>query len=225
MNNENIINLAFLFFCIAFLIEMLIMVGVIFCEVYCSYKYERDYKLCVINYISSNPQKRDEELMQALLTEFTRYRNRRVNQFLYYDIYALNSHLISDLRTEEYKKYYKSKIKNNDIANKLERIDKRIQSSAIFENEELNKIVSSIENIKQSTDKSEAVRLAEQTKNLFEKCIAWCNGRLFEKEAKIQTLEFENQKLGSRKWWSNFIGIIGFVSSIITIVAWINGLF
>lgn len=206
-------------FSIGFCLAMLIVFGALGLGFYCSSLYEKEYKISLINLVKSNPQKKDTELADAIYTSYQYYRNRRINAFSYYDLYSINSRLIEDLRSERYKKYYSEKIKNSDIATKIERVTKYIQEKDVYSNEKLNTILQEMSN---SFGNKETDAVRQRIVNLFEACIIWCDGRLFEKDITIQNLSDEKKKAKISKFVSRIIATVGLVGSIITIVAWIQ---
>lgn len=69
---------------------------------------------------------------------------------------------------------------------------------------------------------SEKEELSEALKMYFTSILSHCEGRIFEKEQNITMLKYENERIKKKKFIKSMIGgifaIIGFVSSILTII-------
>lgn len=225
MNTDSIFSIAYLLIGIGFIFALLIIVCLFIAGFISSGIYESNYKKSVINIIKSNPSKKDTELVDCIKNEYTNYRKSKITAFSYFDIDTINSKLISDLRSDNYKKYYKERIKNNDIANKLERVNKIIKDELNFKEDDINEIVKSIQSLSVAkTDENEINELANKIKIKFLSCISFCNGRIYEKDIDIYNLnnKIKRGKIGNFFSWVGWI--IGIISGIVTIYIWIKGM-
>ena len=225
MNVDLIFSIAYLLIGIGFIFALLIMVTLVIAGFVASSIYEHNYKRAVINVIKSNPTKKDTELVDCIKNEYTNYRKSKINAFSYFDIDTINSKLISELRNDNYKKYYKEKIKNNDIANKLERVNKIIKDERNFKEDDINEIINSIESLSVAKiDENKINELINRIKIKFSSCISFCNGRIYEKDIDIYNLnnKLKRGKVGNFFTWVGWI--IGIISGIVTIYIWIKGM-
>lgn len=221
--NDLVVSISNLLIAIGFVMILLIMTVLIITSLSVSSIYQRNYKVALINIISSNFTKKDSELKESIKSEYTNYRNRKINAFSYFNIEALNSKLISELRNEKYKKYYRSqKIKNNDIANKLERINKLIIEEQTFE-EDIVQIIDNLQSLYvKEHEENKRNNLVEDIKIKFSSCVMFYNGRIYEKDIKINDLENKLKKYKTGKI-INWIGwIIGVISGFVTIYSFLK---
>lgn len=225
MNVDFIFSIAYLFIGVGFIVALLLIIIIIIASIICSTIYENSFKRAVINVIKSNSSKKDTELIECIKNEYTNYRNSKINAFTYFNIDTINSKLISDLRNDKYKKYFKEKIKNNDIANKLERVNKLIKDELYFQEKDINEITNIIQSL--SVEKADENKINESINRIkakFSSCIDFCNGRIYEKEIKIMELDnkLKKDKIGKFFSWAGWI--IGVVSGIVTIYLWLKGI-
>lgn len=225
MNTDSFFSIAFLLFSISVIIAVVIMIILVVLGLVCSYIYEISYKKAVINIILSNLTKQDQNLLQSIRTEYTNYRSTKINAFSYLSIERINSTLTSELRNDKYKRYYTSQIINaNDIANKLERVNQLIIEEQSFNPDEISKIVNDIQAL--SVTKGEEKKVSDliaRIKIRFFSCLAYCDGRIYEKDITIYNLEHELKKNRINKFLCWLGWIIGVISGIITICLWLKG--
>lgn len=223
MNGELLTSIAVVIFSIAFLLAMIFIFGVLITVFACSHIYAKEYKKSVINIVVSGNGKKDSELYNSIEAEYVRYRNRRINASSYMEAWVINSQLISELHSDKYKKYHEDlKGKRNDVVLRLERINNLIKERTLFQEEKLSELLDDIKKCS-CEDKSKEI-ISEKTNTLFQTCIFWCNGRLFEKDIVIENLKYDIKKMKTSKMISNVVAFVGFVSSIITILVWIQSI-
>ena len=98
---------------------------------------------------------------------------------------------------------------------KLEKVISLFVEKSMFSYEKMDGLLNEIS---KCDDLNEMQKLSIKVKNLYETCISYCDGRLFEKDAKIRTMEYELQSLKKKKLVTNITGGIGLISGIITII-------
>lgn len=221
--NNLFVSISNLLIAIGFVFAILLIIFLVISSLIVGGICQRNYKIALINIISSNFGKKDFELKESIKNEYTNYRNRKINGFSYFNIETINSKLISELRNEKYKKYYKSqKIKNNDIANKLERINKLIIEEQTFE-EDIVQIINNAQSLSvKEYEENKRNKLVEDIKIKFSSCIMFYNGRIYEKDIKINDLENQLKKYKIGKIFSWIGWIIGVISGIVTIYSYLK---
>ena len=223
MNGELLTSIAVFIFSVAFLLAMIFIFGVLITVFVCSYLYAKEYKKAVINILECGNGKKDSELYNSIEAEYVRYRNRRINASSYMEACVINSQLISELNSDKYKKYHEDlKGKRNDVVLRLERINNLIKERTLFQEEKLSELLNEIKKCPYEDKARETI--AEKTNTLFQTCIFWCNGRLFEKDIVIENLKYDIRKMKTSKIISNVVAVVGLVSGIITILMWIQSI-
>lgn len=219
MDIDSFFKVGFTLFSITYTLFLILIVSVIISGYISSYIYESLYKKAIINILRSNKKKPDCDLITSIKTEYLSYRNSKISAFAYLSIDVINSKLISELRNDKFKKYYgKSNIKNIDISDSLERLNKKIQDELSFQEDDINLIINDIQSLSNvRTDINKINEIIEKIKIKFSSCIAFCNGRIFEKDIKIVDLErkLKRGRIGKALSWIGWI--IGIVSGLITI--------
>lgn len=219
MNIDLISSIGFTIFAIAYALFIIVFIF-LFAVSFVSYHiYERLYKISIINILLSNPTKNDQELIESINSEYIVYNNARLFSFSHLKINIINSKLISELRNNKYKKYYNiHKIKSNDIANKLERINKLIYEKMNFQESDIIQIINEIQHLSViKSDEKKINEIIEKIKINFISCQEFCNGRIYEKDNQINTLENRLKKHQMNRFLSWLGWIIGIISGIITI--------
>lgn len=221
--NNLFVSISNLLISIGFVFAILLIIFLVISSLIVGGICQRNYKIALINIISSNFEKKDFELKESIKNEYANYRNRNINGFLYFNIETINSKLISELRNEKYKRYYKSqKIKNNNIANKLERINKLIIEEQTFE-EDIVQIINNAQSLSvKEHEENKRNKLVEDIKIKFSSCIMFYNGRIYEKDIKINDLENQLKKYKIGKIFSWIGWIIGVISGIVTIYSYLK---
>ncbi len=202
-------------FAVAFAIVCIIMLFVLIGVIITRWVYERRYKKAVIDIIKRGLQKEDESVLSKLQMQ---YMSCSSNMFgiVITDIAVINAKVLSELNESTYKKYHDDLGDERDLViEKLEKVISLFVEKSMFSYEKMDGLLNEIS---KCDDLNEMQKLSIKVKNLYETCISYCDGRLFEKDAKIRTMEYELQSLKKKKLVTNITGGIGLISGIITII-------
>ena len=212
MDGLLIIQICYAFaFAIVCIIALFLLIGIIVVRFIC----ERKYKKAVIDIVKRCLLDTDEDVLLRLLGEYKSCNSNTFNIVLT-DITTLNNRVLSDLNTLAYKKYHADLGTEKDqVINKIEKVIKLHAEKAMFSYEKMNELT---EEICQCTNLGEMPQLSIKVKNLYEVCLFYCDGRLFEKEAQIYTLKNELEQLKKKKIFAYIVSGIGLISGIITII-------
>ena len=224
MNIDSIFKIGFTFFSITYTLFVILIITILVLSYISSYIYESLYKKAIINILNSDIKKTDHDLITSIKTEYTNYRNSKISAFAYLNIDVINSKLISELRNEKYKKYYsKQNINNINIADNLEKLNKKIRDELSFQEDDINIIIKDIQSLTNTkTNINKINEIVEKIRIRFSACIAFCNGRIYEKDIIINDLnrKLKRGKIGKLLTWIGWI--IGIISGIITIFLFIQ---
>lgn len=212
----NIQNLTTLFFSIAFILFMMLLLGTIFISYILSKISEKKYKRAIIKIIQS---KADTDILESIKNTYENYRIH--GSFSYLSIIEINAILIAELRDGSYKKYANN---NNDISEKqigkLERLNKCIKDEVIYSDEKLNNVLTLVRAL--STDNQKTDNSCSEIRLLFGAIQSFCNGRIFEKQNEIYQKDAEIKNLKNNRWLNRLGWAVGLVSGIITIITFLH---
>ena len=218
MDGAMIIQICFaIMFAVVFIIMLFVFLGIVIARWVC----ERRYKKAVIDIIKRGLQKEDEKVLDDLQTQYV---SCSANLFgvVLTNISILNARVLSELNVSTYKRYHDDLGEERDsVTEKLEKIIKLWNDKSMFSYERMDRLVCEIG---ECNDLEKMQMLSVKAKNLYETCLFYCEGRIFEKEAQIQTLEYEIKCLKKKRIGVGVTGVIGVVSGIITIITTITGI-
>lgn len=198
------------------ILSILFIFGIILYAYLMSKHVETTYKHNVIEIIKNCKKSEiNQTTIDKMKNAYDVYRNRNYG-FGYKDIIQLNQQLEQDLRTNTYKKYYKTgDIKNVVGADNLDLIINFLKEQLRFDDEKANEL---FENLSKELQPNQT-KIIYDFKIFLSELNAFNKGRLFEKEYEISSLK---QKLKRKHWFSYILGGIGLLSSIITILGTFN---
>ena len=202
-------------FSVAFAAVCIIMLFALIGVLITRWVYERSYKKSVIDIVKRGLEKDDESVLSNLQIQYGACSSNGFGVALA-NINTLNERVLVELNASTYKKYHDDLGADKDfVIEKLEKVIKLFKDKMMFSYEKMNTLVSEIAECSE-IEKMQA--LSEKAKSLYETCLFYCDGRIFEKEARIRDLQYEVESLKKKKIGTNIIGAIGLVSGILTII-------
>lgn len=222
MNLESIANIIIIitysmliiFFCIPF--------GLVIYGSIVSKLNEKKYKISIIKIILSDDFDTETDKIESIINTYTNYKTK--SDFSYLNFDEINSRLIQDLRDDTYKKYYKNPdiIEQNKIID-FTRLNKKIKDKFQFKDERVEQMLLLVnQSLLSPENKTE---LCESIRSFVGSVFSFCDGRIFEKEQELSKKNFEIDKLTKKKWYTRIswiVGLLGFISSIITIISFLR---
>ena len=224
MNYQEIESLIFIVMYTLLSIFILITIIFLLVSLVQSKKAKRTYKSALIKLLIGAKKHHNLDIKNSIEFLFNNYQTK--SNFSYLSFSEINSELIADLRSSDSKlnEQFEHKIDEKDIQ-KLEAILKDIQERYTFSDEKTKIILEKIQN--SNIPKDEKNCLNDLFKSYFTSTLSFCDGRIFEKEQKIAQLTNEIKKLKKKKivitLISGVFSIIGFISSVMTIIGSVAG--
>lgn len=198
-------------FAAACIIMLFALIGVLITRWVCT----RNYKKSVIDIVKRGLQKDDEDVLSNLLMQYEACSSNTFGVVIA-SMDAINAKVLAELNASTYKRYHDELESDKDLViEKLEKVIKLFKDKTMFSYEKMNELVSEIA---ECSDIEKMQALSEKAKSLYETCLFYCNGRIFEKEARILDLQYEVKSLKKKKIGTIIIGVIGLVSGILTII-------
>ena len=177
-----------------------------------SSKSERKYKINVIKAVLENNSYDNVKKVENAYSLY-KIRSWLTKQ---YGIIEINQKIVEEIRTGDYKKYYKKEIINSSkTIEKLEIIIKTLEGKIKFDDEKTNDLYDGLSKV----ISTEHQPVLSNFKEYMLHILSFNKGRLYEKEIRISELE---RKVKKQTIIGVVLGIISFISGIIAIIDFIK---